>query len=53
MRESEPESGIWIQYSETCKKVQEKVKTAIENMTGLEVSDVNISIAGVALEEEK
>ena len=29
------------------------VKTAIENMTGLEVSDVNISIAGVALEEEK
>lgn len=38
---------------ETCKKVQEKVKTAIENMTGLEVSDVNISIAGVALEEEK
>ena len=35
---------------ETCKKVQE---TAIENMTGLEVSDVNISIAGVALEEEK
>ena len=24
---------------ETCKKVQEKVKTAIENMTGLEVSD--------------
>ena len=38
---------------ETCKKVQEKVKTAIENMTGLEVSDVNISIAGVAREEEK
>ena len=38
---------------ETCKKVQEEVKTAIENMTGLEVSDVNISIAGVALEEEK
>ena len=37
----------------TCKNVQEKVKTAIENMTGLEVSDVNISIAGVALEEEK
>ena len=29
---------------ETCKKVQEKVKTAIENMTGLEVSDVNITL---------
>lgn len=28
-------------------KVQEKVKSAIENMTGLEVLDVNISIAGV------
>ena len=38
---------------EVTAKVQEKVKTAIENMTGLEVSDVNISIAGVALEEEK
>ena len=37
----------------TCKNVQEKVKTAIENMTGLEVSDVNISIASVALEEGK
>lgn len=28
-------------------KVQEKVKVAIENMTGLEVSEVNIRIAGV------
>ena len=37
----------------TSQKVQERVKNAIENMTGLEVSDVNISIAGVALEEEK
>lgn len=30
-----------------CAKVQEKVKNAIENMTGLEVLDVNIMIAGV------
>lgn len=45
--------GYGYSIPETCKKVQEKVKTAIENMTGLEVSDVNISIAGVALEEEK
>ncbi len=29
------------------KEVQEKVKAAIENMTGLEVSDVNVKIAGV------
>lgn len=28
-------------------KVQDKVKNAIENMTGLEVTDVNIHIAGV------
>ena len=32
----------------TCQKVQEKVKTAIETMTGLTVSDVNIRIAGVS-----
>ena len=29
----------------TCKKVQEKVKAAIENMTGLEVEKVDIKIA--------
>ena len=33
-------------------RVQEKVKTAIENMTGLKVSEVNIHIAGVAVESE-
>ena len=31
----------------TCQKVQQKVKAAIENMTGLTCSDVNIRIAGV------
>ncbi len=31
----------------TCQKVQSKVKTAIENMTGLTCTDVNIRIAGV------
>lgn len=30
-----------------CQKVQAKVKAAIENMTGLTCSDVNIRIAGV------
>ena len=33
--------------------VQEKVKAAIENMTGLEVADVNIHIASVDMENEK
>ena len=32
-------------------QVQEKVSTAIENMTGLTVLDVNIKIAGVNMEE--
>ncbi len=30
-----------------CKKVQGKVKTAIENMTGLEVCDVNVKIVNI------
>lgn len=33
----------------TCGKVQNKVKAAIENMTGLTVADVNIRIAGVKI----
>ncbi|MCI5700430.1 MAG: Asp23/Gls24 family envelope stress response protein [Lachnospiraceae bacterium] len=37
---------------ETSKKVQEKVKAAIENMTGLEVSDVNVHVTGVDMEQE-
>ena len=37
---------------DVCEKVQEKVKNAIENMTGLTVLDVNIKIAGVSLEEK-
>ena len=34
-------------------KVQEKVKSSIENMTGLEVADVNIRVAGVKVPEEE
>lgn len=37
---------------EVTEKVQEKVKAAIENMTGLEVADVNIRVAGVDVPEE-
>ena len=36
----------------TSAKVQEKVKSSIENMTGLEVADVNIRVAGVKVPEE-
>ena len=37
---------------EVSARVQEKVKNAIENMTGLEVADVNIRVAGVEIPEE-
>ncbi|MGN0416411.1 MULTISPECIES: Asp23/Gls24 family envelope stress response protein [Anaerostipes] len=33
-------------------KVQDRVKTAIENMTGLQVNSVNVRVAGVAMEDE-
>ena len=38
---------------ETCKKVQEKVKNSVENMTGLTVEDVNIRIASVNMPKGK
>lgn len=34
------------------RKVQDKVKSAVENMTGLEVADVNIKVAGVEMEKQ-
>ena len=37
---------------DTCAKVQDKVKTTIENMTGLEVTDVNIRVAGVDMRKD-
>ena len=33
-------------------KVQEKVKNAVENMTGLEEADVNIKVGGVEMEKQ-
>ena len=33
-------------------KVQDRVKSAIENMTGLEVTDVNVRIAGVNVQSK-
>jgi len=37
----------------TCNKVQEKVKSAIETMTGFNVSDVNIRIVGIKMASDK
>ena len=51
--------GVNLEYCfsipETTKKVQKKVKEAIENMTGLHVEDVNVRVAGInmQLENEK
>ena len=38
---------------EVSAKVQEKVKTAIENMTGLDVAAVNVRIAEVSMKDQK
>lgn len=38
---------------EVSARVQEKVKNAIENMTRLEVADVNIKVAGVEMESQE
>lgn len=51
------ELAITMEYGynipSTCQKVQARVKSAIENMTGLEVMDVNIRIAGINVTKEK
>ena len=36
----------------TCTKIQDKVKTAIETMTGLEVAEVNIKIVNVLMDNQ-
>ena len=42
-----------LDYVTRLSKVQEKVKAAIENMTGLEVADINIRVAGVEMENQE
>ncbi|MBR3606813.1 MAG: Asp23/Gls24 family envelope stress response protein [Lachnospiraceae bacterium] len=37
----------------TCSKVQDKVKTAVESMTGLIVTDIDIRISGVDMQKDK
>ncbi|MCM1046150.1 MAG: Asp23/Gls24 family envelope stress response protein [Candidatus Gastranaerophilales bacterium] len=36
----------------TCQRVQLKVKSAIENMTGLSCNDVNIRISGITIKKD-
>lgn len=42
-----------VSIPETSKEVQEKVKGAIETMTGLTVTEVNIRIAGILMDDEQ
>lgn len=49
--------SIIVEYgkniSDVAKKVQENVKTSIENMTGLKVIDVNINVQGISMPKEE
>ncbi len=38
---------------DTCSEIQDKVKTAIETMTGLNVTEVNIKIVNVVMNNDK
>lgn len=40
------------QVPEICQKVQNSVKTSIETMTGLEVTDVNVRVSSVSMAQE-
>lgn len=49
--------ALFIEYGysapKVCRKVQEKVKTAVESMTGLNVTEINVRIAGVNIDKSK
>ena len=40
-----------VSLTDTAKAIQQAVKTAIESMTGLSVTEVNVYIAGVAFQK--
>lgn len=40
-----------IKIHEVCKSVQDNIKKAIENMTGLKVVAVNINVVGISIEK--
>ena len=45
--------GYGYNIPTTCGTVQEKVKSTVENMTGLNVTDVNVRIASVDMDKQK
>lgn len=42
-----------INIVDVCKLVQGKIKEAVENMTDLEVVEVNVHVSGIALEDKE
>jgi uncharacterized alkaline shock family protein YloU len=42
--------GLHIQ--QVCRELQENVKTAVENMTGLKVIEVNVKVEGISMNDE-
>jgi uncharacterized alkaline shock family protein YloU len=48
---------VIIQYGskiqDVCRELQENVRDAVENMTGLRVVEVNVKVEGVAFKEEE
>ena len=51
------DSSLELKYGysvmDVSREVQEKVKQAIETMTGLDVSEIRVRIAGVAIDKEE
>ena len=54
-RRTDPESGgqVGAKIPAVAEKVQENVKSAVQNMTNVTVSRVNLVIAGLAAEEQE
>jgi len=44
--------GYGYNIPTTCSKVQSRVRSSVENMTGLTVTDVNIHVAGISMNQE-
>ena len=42
-----------VKVQEVCRDAQQKIKAAVENMTGLTVSEVNVSLSAVAGEKQR
>ena len=44
--------GYGFQIPDVCRQVQGKVSASVTNMTGLTVSNVNVRVSGISMQEE-